>query len=140
MNPAIVCRKCQAGFSALYLKHEFLENGAHIGSIVCRVCGNRLAQREMAVVAPMREMNTEPTVKTEPVKNSARRLPAFTMVPCAVRGCKHTIAKEINLSGLCVAHGAIWRRWKSGKRTTPPPLIKKAGHYVENIQRKRGEP
>lgn len=138
------CPKCGAGPAAMYVKDELLQCSTKVQSVICHLCGTRVAMREQNGGAPRRTLNIgpTPTAKTRDENNRSNcpggyaiNRPTYTLVPCLVKGCKNKVAKEKTKSGLCQRHGSMWRRWQEGQRNNPPPLIKKAEHYVENPDR-----
>ena len=138
------CHKCGAGTVAMYQKTEYLQCGTQVESIICHLCGTRIAMREINGSSPRRTLSTEPTptAKTRDENGSTNRpkgyvvnRPVYTLVPCLVKGCQNKVAQEKTKTGLCRRHGAMWRRWQEGQRTTQPPLIKKAKHYIEHPNR-----
>jgi DNA-directed RNA polymerase subunit M/transcription elongation factor TFIIS len=123
---ALKCRKCGAGKASLRLKEELLLDGTRLESVVCLVCSERQATREVP-----------PSVQARPLH--AKDTGPFTghkKAPCAVRECPEEIASTFNRSGLCARCSNLLRTWERGKKTTPAPFVKCGKGYKINPLRK----
>ncbi|MCP3177285.1 hypothetical protein MJO47_09260 [Desulfuromonas sp. KJ2020] len=145
MQQNIHCHKCRAGYTALYLKEEILENGTMLHSIVCRLCGTRIKTKTVTtLIGSARKPAPAPVVIDEkPKKERPKKLklakPQYTYSPCHVHGCTGQIVEVLNQSGLCEDCGKAVRRWERGKRSTPPQVVKSNGHWVKNTGLLLGE-
>lgn len=119
----IRCNKCHASLASLYLADRYLENGQHLEEIVCRICGQIIAGRE--VPRGRQRKVIQPAKPSRP-----RNLPVH---PCAIQGCSGTYSWA--KLPLCEPHRDQLKAWQKrifrrDKRTQPPVQLVN-GHWIE---------
>lgn len=118
----MTCLKCKAPASALEPLREFLGDGTELQVVRCLMCGERRS----------RVVNRYSDISLS--RCGSRYTRSIPMSQCQVLGCGGEISAH-NKSRFCGRCSNRQNKWLKGHRTTPPPLIKVAGSWIENPER-----